>query len=246
MSRGQRRVLVVNADDLGQSDGINRAVAEAHERGVVTSASLMVRGAAARAAARYARSRPGLSLGLHLDLGEWTLRPGGWEALYEVVPLDDAAAVRGELDRQLETFRELAGRPPTHLDSHQHAHRREPVRTLALEAARRLGVPVRHLTPGVSYCGRFYGQAPDGSPSRDAISVPALIALLAELPAGVTELACHPGHGGDTGTMYSAERAIELRTLCDPSVRAAIEAEGIELRSFSDAFGPPGPAGLPA
>jgi predicted glycoside hydrolase/deacetylase ChbG (UPF0249 family) len=79
------RGLIVNADDFGQSAGVNRGVIAAHERGVVTSASLMVRWPAAEEAASYARQRPGMSLGLHVDLGEWTFREGSWTPLYEVV-----------------------------------------------------------------------------------------------------------------------------------------------------------------
>ena len=62
------RYLIVNADDFGQSTGINKGVIQAHEEGIVTSASLMVRWPAAPEAAAYARNRPGLSVGLHVDL----------------------------------------------------------------------------------------------------------------------------------------------------------------------------------
>ena len=37
------KYLVVNADDLGLSTGVNRDIAEAVEHGIVTSTSLMVR-----------------------------------------------------------------------------------------------------------------------------------------------------------------------------------------------------------
>jgi hypothetical protein len=63
----------------------------------------------------------------------------------------------------------------------------------------------------------------------------ALIALLGALPAGTTELGCHPGLGDDSGSAYGAERDEETRTLCDPRVRAAIEALGISLASFGSA-----------
>ena len=45
-------LLIVNADDFGCTEGVNRGIAEAHVRGIVTSTSLMVnRPAAAEAAA---------------------------------------------------------------------------------------------------------------------------------------------------------------------------------------------------
>ena len=50
------RYLIVNADDFGLSPGVNRGVVQAHERGIVTSASLMVRQPAAGAAAACARA----------------------------------------------------------------------------------------------------------------------------------------------------------------------------------------------
>ena len=73
-----QRYLIVNGDDFGQSPGINRGVIEAHENGIVTSASLMVRRPAARQAVTYVEDHREMSLGLHLDLGEWEYRAGEW------------------------------------------------------------------------------------------------------------------------------------------------------------------------
>ncbi len=71
-----RRRLIVNADDFGQHACVNDGIIAAHEHGIVTSASLMVHGSAAQDAAAYARGRPALDLGLHVDLGEWRLEAG--------------------------------------------------------------------------------------------------------------------------------------------------------------------------
>src|SRR5512139_1630588 len=100
-----KRYLIVNADDFGLSEGINRGIIRAHEQGIVTSASLMVRWPAAAQAAAYARRNPRLSVGLHLDLCEWTFANEEWRVTYQVVPTDDAAAVEAELVRQLAAFR---------------------------------------------------------------------------------------------------------------------------------------------
>src|SRR5215208_1535147 len=99
-----RRRLIVNADDFGLSLGVNRAVLAAHERGIVTSASLMVRRAPAASAAASSSSYPRLSLGLHLDLGEWRFESARWQPLYEVVALDDPGAVSAEARDQIEHF----------------------------------------------------------------------------------------------------------------------------------------------
>jgi predicted glycoside hydrolase/deacetylase ChbG (UPF0249 family) len=237
------RYLIVNADDFGQSPGVNQGVIEAHERGIVTSASLMVRWPAAAEAAAYARDHPALSVGLHLDLGEWVCRDGTWVALYEVVPEDNGPAVAEELGRQLAAFQRLLGCDPTHLDSHQHVHRAGSACSYLVGLGRRLGVPVRHFSSEIRYCSDFYGQEKMGAPYPEGIQVDRLLCLLKDLPEGVTELGCHPGLGADMTSMYKAERAQEVRALCDPRVREAVAAEGIKLVSFAQVGGQAGPAG---
>jgi predicted glycoside hydrolase/deacetylase ChbG (UPF0249 family) len=226
------RQLIVNADDFGQSHGINRGVIEAFENGIVTSASLMVRWPAAEEAADYARKHPDFSLGLHLDLCEWICRDDLWEPLYEVVAAHDEDAIKQEVAKQLDTFKCLVGHEPSHLDSHQHVHRSEPVRSIMVETARRLAVPLRDFSNEVKYCGRFYGQGANGYPYPEGIRVSDLIDCLRSLPAGVTELGCHPGWPDDLTSMYSTERLTELEVLCDPAVRVAVDEEEIWLSSF--------------
>jgi predicted glycoside hydrolase/deacetylase ChbG (UPF0249 family) len=227
------RQLIVNADDLGQSEGINRAIFAAHQQGIVTSASLMTRGPAAPQAAAQSRELPDLGLGLHVDLGEWTYVNGQWVAVYEVAPCEDRRAVAAEIEHQLAEFHRLAGRAPTHLDSHQHVHRREPVRSVMIELAGRLGLPLRHFCDAVRYCGDFYGQTAEGQPLPERVGVENLVSIVRGLPPGINELACHPGYAQGLATMYREERELELRTLCDPRVRAALEAAGVQLRSFA-------------
>jgi predicted glycoside hydrolase/deacetylase ChbG (UPF0249 family) len=145
------RFAIVNADDFGQSHGVNRGIAEAHEQGILTNASLMVRWSAAGDAAAYARNHPALGVGLHLDLGEWTLRGGEWAPLYQVVDISDSRAVAGEVTRQFEAFERLLNRPPAQIDSHQHVHLSEPVRSIVCEVAERQGIAVRDVS--IPYCG---------------------------------------------------------------------------------------------
>lgn len=227
-----KRHLIVNADDFGQSPGINQGIITAHEQGIVTSASLMVRWPASVAAAAYGRAHPELSLGLHLDLGEWVYRDGGWVALYHVVDLADPVAVADEVRHQLAQFVRLVGQTPTHIDSHQHVHRTEPVRSIVRDLARQLAVPLRHFSTAVRYCGDFYGQTGKGDPHPEGISVGGLLQILAGLPPGVTELGCHPSATDDADSMYRRERTEEVNTLCDPQVRAALVTENVQLYSF--------------
>ena len=226
------KILIVNADDFGLSAGVNRGIVEAAEHGILTSASLMVRQPAAPAAAAYARKHCGISVGLHLDFGEWVYRGGDWVPLYSVVPTNDSEALEAEIDAQIAAFERLIGRPPTHLDSHQHVHRDEPARSILIGWARRLGVPLREFTPGMRYCGDFYGQGAHGESLPGVLTVAGLRAILETLREGVTELGCHPGYGEGLATVYRAERARELEVLCAPEVRRILTELRIELRSF--------------
>jgi predicted glycoside hydrolase/deacetylase ChbG (UPF0249 family) len=233
--RGRR--LIVNADDFGQSAGITRGIIHAAEHGLVTSTSLMVRGRDADAAAAYAKRHPRLSVGLHVDLGEWSCRDGAWELVYGVTDLDDSDTVRTELERQLESFRDLVGMTPSHIDFHQHIHLREPVRSVSLELATVLNIPLRHFCSHVRYCGGFYGRTAEGAPLPELITPTALVGLIEGLPPGISEVSCHPAFEVDFDTVYRYERALELATLCDPFVLAAPEGAGVRLCSFHDVTG---------
>jgi predicted glycoside hydrolase/deacetylase ChbG (UPF0249 family) len=192
------RFLIVNADDLGLSEAVDEGVFAAHEGGIVTSASLMVGRPSAPAAVAAPAEHPRLAVGLHLEVEE-------------------------DFRRQLERFRELVGRDPTHLDSHHHAHEAEPVSAVAEALAAELGVPLRNRA--IRYEGSFYG--------RDAISPEHLIALIENLPPGWTEIGCHPAAGPVPTSSYDAERQVELRTLCDPRVKDLLDRSVVRLCSFA-------------
>lgn len=226
-----RRRLIVNADDVGQTRGVNAGVRRAYEDGIVTSGSLMVRFDAAPEAAAWAGD-VGFDLGLHVDLGEWSYSEGAWMPVYEVLPdTSDPEAVTQEVRHQLDRFRALVGGDPSHLDSHQHQHSSPPLQGILDELGTDLGVPVRGRGE-ISYDGRFYGQDGRGHPYPQAITTEALIDVIDRLEPGTTELGCHPGVNDDSASMYAAERAYEVTSLCDPRVRTAVLRADVDLVSF--------------
>ena len=231
------RMLIVNADDFGLSPGVNAGVARTHEEGILTSASLMVRWPAAEEAAAYAAQTPSLGVGLHVDLGEWEYRNGQWVQLYDVVDMEDPLAIEREIRAQLDSFHRLMGRRPSHIDSHQHVHDHEP-RPVFLRIAEELAIPLRGNTPGIHHLN-FYGRTRRGAQLGDGLSVELLLDAIGSLPRGVSELGCHPGIEGDTGSIYERERSQEVEILCDPRVRAALEQGGVQLRTFADIGSPP-------
>jgi chitin disaccharide deacetylase len=227
------RNLIVNADDLGLSPAVNAGVLRAHAGGLVTSASLMVRKAAADEAVRLARDHPELALGLHLDLGQWDFQNGAWTVAYARCDQADGGAVRAECRSQLDLFRQMTGRDPTHLDSHQHVHLHEPVSSIAAEIAAEVGVPLRGRQ--IRYEGGFYGQTGQGEPLPETITVAHLCTLIRSLAPGWTELGCHPGVGVSTAeSSYARERERELEALCDPSLAIVLAEESVRLCSFAE------------
>jgi predicted glycoside hydrolase/deacetylase ChbG (UPF0249 family) len=226
------RHLIVNADDFGLAAGVNRGIIEAHDHGIVSSASLMVRAPAAEEAAELARAHPRLGVGLHVDLGEWIYRNGEWTPLYQYVRDEGGAAEAAEVERQLARFEALVGRPPDHIDSHQHVHMSLPaVRDAVLAAGVRLGVGVRRRHPMVGYVS-LYGQDRDGTLLPENIKRGGYIAAIRGLPEGYTELACHPGYLEGLTSDYLVERQIEVETLCDPSLRETMADAGVMLTNW--------------
>jgi predicted glycoside hydrolase/deacetylase ChbG (UPF0249 family) len=229
----EERFLIVNADDLGLSATVNDGIFAAHDEGIVTSASLMVRQGAAAAAAERAPEVPELAIGLHLDLGEWNYEAGEWTLAYSHCDGDDPVAVEAEWRAQLERFRALLGRDPTHLDSHQHVHESEPAKGVAETLAAELGVPLRNRA--IPYEGGFYGQSGKGEPFPEGITVERLTELIRALPPGWTEIGCHPAAGPVPTSSYNAERQKELATLRDPRVKNLLNVMHINLCSFAQA-----------
>jgi len=218
------KYLIVNADDFGASHGVNRGILEAHLRGILTSASLMVNAPASEEAAMLSRAVPGLSVGLHADL-ETKLRDLRAQA--------DQGLAEG-LREQFRRFEELMGRAPTHLDSHHNVHRHHRARPFFLDLAQRHGLPLREHSP-VRYFSKFYGQW-GGATHLEHISAESLARMLkTEIVEGITELSCHPGYvDPDHRGSYRAEREAELRALCDPLLRRVLLEQGIELISYHE------------
>jgi len=221
-----RRHVIFNADDFGASLGINRGIVDAHERGIVTSTSLMVTGRAAREAAAMSRDHPRLGIGLHWDV------TGEGDHDFN---LADANAVRDELRRQLDAFIHLMGRPPTHLDSHHHVHRRPEVLPLVRELVAPMDLPVRG-DGKAGFVGGFYAQWEWQVTDLYHVIVEFLDKLLHdETQPGWTEIGCHPGYfSDDFSSVYLVERETELRTLTDPRVRKTIDELNIRLATYAD------------
>ncbi len=216
------KLLVVNADDLGYDPEIDRGILEAHARGIVTSATAMVETPFAAAALRAAP--PSLGTGLHAVLDPGLGRAGA------------EAALR----RQLARFEELRGAPPTHIDSHKHAHARPEILSGVIAVAAERDLPVRAIDAAMRSALRAGGILTGDAFLGDAARRPAWTGeeLLGALPGvgeGVTELMAHPGHApSHVKTSFGIEREVELLALCDPAVRAVLARSGVRLCNYRE------------
>ncbi|MBM3811622.1 MAG: ChbG/HpnK family deacetylase [Acidimicrobiia bacterium] len=137
--------LIVNADDFGFTEDVNTGIIEAHERGILTAATLMGNGRAFDHAVKLAREHPRLDVGCHLVLagGESLSEPG--RKLPATVGRMMAAVaagglhVRRELEAQIERILQ-AEVNPTHLDTHKHTHLYPPVLAVVAELSERYGI----------------------------------------------------------------------------------------------------------
>jgi hopanoid biosynthesis associated protein HpnK len=155
------RRLIVNADDFGLTTGVNRGIIQAHEHGVVTSATLIGKGAKFDEAVDWAARSPRLSVGCHvllvdaspvLDLGQVSslaTATAGEPKFHDSLTAFAGLAIAGRLDEdQIEAeisaqIRKLqvAGIRVSHLDSHKHTHMFPVVFRPMLRAAKACGVP---------------------------------------------------------------------------------------------------------
>lgn len=177
------RQLIVNADDMGLTAGVNRAIHETHASGVVTSTTLMATGGAFEDAIALAQSAPNLSVGCHVVLvdGVPVSDPGSIPTLlsnrspetgrfYSRVSAVAARAVFGRLDREqvvgeiVAQVRKIqaAGIRVSHLDTHKHTHVFPQILQALVRAARICNVPaIRNpFVPASSLLARQFARQP--------------------------------------------------------------------------------------
>ena len=149
--------LIVNADDLGWTPGVNRGIVEAFRNGIVTSTSLLANGAAFAGGVEMARAAGGLGVGVHLNLTDGAPvtgresvtsllnKQGEFAGGPENLLLRRASRglllkeVEREWNAQIQRVRD-AGIEPTHLDGHKHVHMLPGLFEIALRLAKRHGI----------------------------------------------------------------------------------------------------------
>jgi predicted glycoside hydrolase/deacetylase ChbG (UPF0249 family) len=183
-------------------------------------------------------------------------------SLGQVAVRDLEREIAAQLERALR-----AGAALDHLDGHHHIHLHPRVLPVALRLVAAYGVPavrcpdetapgwggealrnrLRRLAIGAAARRLRRRVRMEGLTTSDhfrglglglAFDTPALVATLAALRPGLTELMCHPGYPDAElaeRTSYAAGRERELAALTAPATRAALAAHGVVLTSFREA-----------
>ncbi len=157
------KFLITNADDFGWGVDITQGIVDAHHKGVLSSASVIISEIDSESL-ELAKSTPTLGLGLHLNIatGEpltdtWKKTYGSfthpvrktvtdfysqtmWEEHYGVF---DEEIVFNEFDAQFARFQSLIGKNPDHLDTHYNTSCVEPVYRAYGRLAKKYNLPVR-------------------------------------------------------------------------------------------------------
>lgn len=151
------KCIIINADDFGLYSGVNKAVAQAHTDGVLTSATITANTPAAEEAVKIAKQLPDLGVGVHLNLfegkpiskdncvhcllneqGSFAFSPAKL-AMLSVCRRKIRLAIRTELSAQIQWVIDN-GLKPTHLDSHKHIHCFPAIFPIVCDLARRFQI----------------------------------------------------------------------------------------------------------
>lgn len=163
------RLLIVNADDFGLTDGVCRAIVRAHREGIVTSTSVLAVGPAFARCASMLDDMPELGVGVHLAavgedppvlsareipslVDERGRFPLSWRQFLPRMALRriDLDDLEREFTAQGEAVRAAVGSARvTHLDTHQHLHLWPRIDALVCRLARRWHVPGMRVTRSV-------------------------------------------------------------------------------------------------
>lgn len=233
--------LIVNADDFGMTSGVSRAIVEAHQKGIVTSTTILANcdDKVLEEAVELSKQNPNLGIGAHLVL---TMRApilkdqpdlidnmGNFRFNYDDMDEIDPELVylewKAQLDRLSQHFK------LTHIDSHHHVHMHKTLQPIARRLSKEYKLPLRsekdNFPFGIKVALDFY---------KENATIDYLKNVMSE-EKGLLEIMVHPGYADDTFlqeiSSYSNERQNELDILCSDEIKEFIELEDIELVNYA-------------
>lgn len=244
------RTLIVTADDAGLHEGMTEGAIRAHRQGIVTACSVVANGAAFEHAVERLKDEPALEVGVHLTLvEEKPLTAARFARKFTTfVPRYIARQISlGNIERELRAQVERvagSGLTLTHLNGHQHLHLLPRIFELVLRLADEYRIPYVRIVDDhggmhrpvamaiLSDLGRrarHPGRTNDRTIGVAAAGHLADVTPLLDLVEGLTELVTHPGVAVRGYDHWGYDWEKETEALCDPRLRAEIEARSIRL-----------------
>lgn len=248
--------LIINADDCNLTEGVTRGILEAHDRGVVTSTTILMNLPLENETVRRLKKHRRLGLGLHLNVTlaapvspvsrvRSLVKDGRFRR-----PADYAKRAPSllelirEYEAQIELFRKHFGTKPDHLDTHHHLHDREPFFQAVATAAKRWKLPMRRSQV---FQREGYEKKTQSLRTTDYLfgnleakfiweKVP-FLGLAETLPEGTNEIGCHPGYCDAELrgiSSFREAREKELKLFSESRLRKVLSGLGIELARFSE------------
>lgn len=222
--------IIVNADDFGYRQDINKGIIYAHKNGIVKSTTVLTDREAFEDAVLLAKENPDLKTGLHIDMDTFfeILRPEGKIAGFKTGKLSKEH-ISETINRQLDKFLN-AGLKLSHFDSHHHAHLHPDILPVAAQKAKEMNVPMRFFESfyddpniandmkqmlndlNIRYCPHFINGWYWANVDEDF---------------QIAELMTHPGYN----EMW---REFEMAKCCDPNLKSYLNEKNIEIISFED------------
>lgn len=233
--------LIVNADDLGLTSSVSRAIVEAHQNGIVTSTTILGNcdNLLLEQAEEIARKNPKLGIGAHLVLTtrepvlktHLTLVDGLGKFRFKHAEFDgviDEEEVYQEWKAQLQRLTSVLS--ITHIDSHHHVHMRPEFQGVAKRLSKEFKLPMRWNKARKYSCVysvlSFYA---------DNATVEHLEEII-QSHHGLVEIMVHPGYDNDDFleeiSSYCKERQTELDVLTSERIREHLNVNNVELVNY--------------
>lgn len=250
--------LIINSDDYGYSRGINHAIIDTYQTGILTSTTLMSNTPGFEHAVDLAKKNEGLGIGVHLvltflkplrdDVPTLVDEEGNFyrpEDYFERKHQVDADDLYREWDTQIQKILN-AGIQPTHLDSHHHAHTYNEIHLeVFFKLAEKYNLPVR----GVYDHGEIAKEAKTTGyfePAFDAVTsltdkeaesyLDGLYEKVIENES--TELMCHVGYLDEflmSSSSFVESRIYQVNILSKSKFAEKIRSnQEIQLSTFND------------
>lgn len=240
--------IIINADDFGYSRSVNYGIIDAHTLGILTSTTLMPNMNAAQHAYELGRKHKSLGIGVHLtltcgkpiltnhhtlvDANGYFKRIHNYQGKFYV----DKKEVYREWKAQIEAFLD-SGLIPTHLDSHHHINKFEPITSVFTRLAKEYKLPVRNN----------FKQKDIQLVTTDKFEYnPEVLLLEADSiydkykDVGTLEIMCHPAYLDKyimENSSYTAPRLEELAMIISSAVKKKFKNNSsFELITYRDLF----------